>query len=168
MWCWWLLCAWWFLIIHGENLLPFIIRSFWINTCMVCCCGVIFCFIPVFLLGCDVITMSHRPLRWLRSPSITTYLSFILYIFCLLRITLQKLSHNWLIDNMEELFNPCTIVAMFSAGDTIIGSGREPYFLTCNMPTSGIIIIGSIGFFFVQEVLIYFYDAMSGCFTVYL
>ena len=88
--------------------------------------------------------MSQRPLWWFRSPSITTPLSFITYILCLLSSTLQVSSHIWPSDNIEELFKPFTILVMVTAGDSVLGSGREPCFFACDVPASRIIIIGPV------------------------
>ena len=51
IWCWLLLCIWWSLSSHGENLLSFIISSCWINTCMGCCCSVIVGLYTRFFIG---------------------------------------------------------------------------------------------------------------------
>ena len=99
IWCWLLLCIWWSLSSHGENLLSFIIIICWINTCMGCCCSVIVGLYTRFSLGCDGIIISHRPSWWFRTPYITTSLSFIVYIFCFFCIKLQPSSHNFPSDN---------------------------------------------------------------------
>ena len=69
---------------------------------------------------------------------------FVLYLihFLLLSSTLQLLWHNWPSGNSEELFNPGTIFAVVSDGDNILGSGREPFLIACNVPEYIIIIIG--------------------------
>ena len=49
--CWRLLCEWWYLTSHGENLLYFILRSFYIKTCIGCCFSVIVGFYTRFVVG---------------------------------------------------------------------------------------------------------------------
>ena len=106
------------------------------------CCSVVVGLDTFSLLGCDGTRISHKPSQWFRSPYITTSLSFISHIFWLLINTLQKLSYNCPSDNREKLFKPGTIVTMVASDDGIIDSGREPWMFACNVPESGIVIIG--------------------------
>ena len=78
--------------------------------------------------------MYHEPSQLLHSPSITTHLSFIVYVFCLLSSTFQPSSHNWPSDNREEIFNPGKILEIVSDGFNILGSVKEPLLLVCGVP----------------------------------
>ena len=61
---------------------------------------------------------------------------------------MQPFSNNWPSDNREELFKPSKIVDIVAADERILVSGIEPCLFACNVPASGIVIIGPGAFTF--------------------